>query len=429
MELRWYREQPSPAVHVHKNGGDVDEEQMLEYRGRTTFEHTSYSNATLWLKVADDKGTALEMQLLDMIHRLGSAPQIRMIDKHDKGIWAECTSTGWYPEPWVEWRDLRGQIIPAVTHFSVSATTGLFIVVSTVAPQDGAIEGLTCSISNPLLSESKVAERLLPSSFSSHLFMEWRLVLPLTFISLGLLMAGIICLFKKHQREQHRTQLEKEAEQGAEDQQQQTSEAEAKPFHVSPTLDPDTANSKLLVSEDHKSVKRLLFEQDLPPNPRRFDQDPCVLAQERFWTGRYYWEVEVGSRKAWIVGVCVESLDREGRIPKSPRHGLWAVEFYKKKFWALSYPRTRLHPPEPFQQVGVFLDCDEREIAFYNVTQAALVYKFSRLSFSGPLRPFFCLWTHDSSPLTLCPVARETQEDPGSPPGWALIAPGDSWAA
>jgi butyrophilin len=82
MELRWYRDQPSPAVHLHKNGEDVFEEQMVEYQGRTTFmsdhmargeamvrihnvtvfdngtyhclfkEHTSYSNATLWLKVA-----------------------------------------------------------------------------------------------------------------------------------------------------------------------------------------------------------------------------------------------------------------------------------------------------------------------------------------------------------------------------------------
>lgn len=84
MELRWYRDQPSPAVHVHQNGDDVYEEQMVEYRGRTTFignrmvrgeatvmihnvtmfdngtyhcifrEHTSHNQATLWLKVAGE---------------------------------------------------------------------------------------------------------------------------------------------------------------------------------------------------------------------------------------------------------------------------------------------------------------------------------------------------------------------------------------
>ncbi|XP_069850172.1 butyrophilin subfamily 1 member A1-like isoform X2 [Dipodomys merriami] len=390
MELRWYREQPTPAVHVRVSGRDAQEEQMVEYRGRTAL-------------VSDglDRGVA--------------AVRIYNVTTFDNGtyhcLFKEHTSYS-----------------RATLWLKVAASTGLFGVVSSVAPQDRATDGLTCSISNPLLSESKVAARRLPSPFSRYLFMEWRLALPLTCISLGLVIAGIVCLFKKRQRE-HRTWLEEEAEQRAKDQQQgpSPSEAEAEPLHVSPSLDPDTANPKLMVSEDQKSVTRLLFEQDLPPNPHRFDQDPCVLAQERFWAGRYYWEIEVGSRRAWILGVCLESLGREGRIPKSPRHGLWAVEFYRRRFRALSYPRTPLCPPEPFLQVGVLLDCDAGEVAFYNATQASLIYKFSGLSFTGPLRPFFCLWTHDPSPLTLCPVARETQEDTGSPragPSLPLGPPG-----
>lgn len=84
MELRWYRDTPSSAVHVYKNGEDVYEEQMTEYKGRTSFnsdrmargeaavtihnvtvfdngtyhcvfkEHTSHNQATLWLKVAGE---------------------------------------------------------------------------------------------------------------------------------------------------------------------------------------------------------------------------------------------------------------------------------------------------------------------------------------------------------------------------------------
>lgn len=84
MELKWYRDKPSLAVHVYKNGEDVYDEQMTEYKGRTSFngsrvaegegavkihnvtvfdngtyhcvfkEHTSHSQATLWLKVAGE---------------------------------------------------------------------------------------------------------------------------------------------------------------------------------------------------------------------------------------------------------------------------------------------------------------------------------------------------------------------------------------
>lgn len=37
MELRWHRDQPSPAVHLHRKGEDIQEEQMEWYQGRTTF--------------------------------------------------------------------------------------------------------------------------------------------------------------------------------------------------------------------------------------------------------------------------------------------------------------------------------------------------------------------------------------------------------
>ena len=83
-----------------------------------------------------------------------------MTDTQDKGIRAECTSAGWYPEPKVEWLDLKGQPVSAESHFSVAASTGLVALLSIVTPQDTAVGGLTCSISNPLLPE-KVTETYL----------------------------------------------------------------------------------------------------------------------------------------------------------------------------------------------------------------------------------------------------------------------------
>ncbi|XP_007535155.2 butyrophilin-like protein 10 [Erinaceus europaeus] len=49
MELRWYRDQPSQAVHVHVNGSDLPEEQMPLYQGRTTFlgVHLAQGKATV----------------------------------------------------------------------------------------------------------------------------------------------------------------------------------------------------------------------------------------------------------------------------------------------------------------------------------------------------------------------------------------------
>ena len=84
MEVRWYRKEPSPAVHLRKKGRDMPEEQMWQYKGRTTFwtaglaqdqavltirnvtvfdngtfhckfkESTGSAEATLWLRVAGE---------------------------------------------------------------------------------------------------------------------------------------------------------------------------------------------------------------------------------------------------------------------------------------------------------------------------------------------------------------------------------------
>ena len=145
-------------------------------------------------------------------------------------------------------------------------------------------------------------------------------------------------------------------------------------------------------------MRRLFVDQELPDIPSRFDQDPCVLAREQFSAGKYYWVVQVGHRKAWNLGVCLDSLDPKGRIPKAPTNGLWALELYKETFWALTFPRVRLYPSEPLHQVGILLDCEAGRVSFYNVGSGSLIYTFSGLSFSVPLRPFFCLWTHDPNP-------------------------------
>ncbi|XP_027627021.1 butyrophilin-like protein 10 [Tupaia chinensis] len=436
MELRWYRDQPSPAVHMYEKGKDVYGEQMAEYQGRTTFVSDRVTMGEAAVRIhnvtAFDNGT-YHCQFKDGTHSnsaimwlrvagLGSEPTIQVTDEKDKGTQAECTSMGWYPEPEVEWKDFRGQTIPSVTNFSASNSTGLFAVASRVTIQDRAVEGLFCFISNPLLSEWKVARKHLHTPFSRRFaFIVWKVALPLVLSVLGLLIVGIICFFWKRQREKSKKQLEMR-EQREQEHRQQASRENGKLFYgwresdvmyVSPCLDPETMSPKLTLSEDQNSVSRLHFEQDCSLNPRRFDQDPCILGKEQFSAGRYFWEVEVGNRKAWILGVCLETLSRKGRIPKSPQHGLWAVEFYKKRFQALSYPRIRLHPSEPLHRVGIFLDCDAGNISFYNMTDGSLFYTFSGLSFSGPLKPFLCLWTHDPTPLTICSVARMTQEDTG----------------
>ncbi|XP_005884904.1 PREDICTED: probable E3 ubiquitin-protein ligase TRIML1 [Myotis brandtii] len=179
-------------------------------------------------------------------------------------------------------------------------------------------------------------------------------------------------------------------------------------FHADITLDPDTANAYLILSEDLKSVRYGGIRQKLPDNPERFDQSATVLGAQSFTCGRHYWEVEVGNKTEWEVGICKDSVSRKGNLPKPPGDlfsliGLKIGDDYS--LW-VSSPLKGQHVREPVQKVGVFLDYESGHIAFYNVTDESLIYSFPPDSFEEALRPIFspCLPNEgtNTGPLTIC---------------------------
>ncbi|XP_008588505.1 PREDICTED: ret finger protein-like 3, partial [Galeopterus variegatus] len=96
-------------------------------------------------------------------------------------------------------------------------------------------------------------------------------------------------------------------------------------FQVEVTLDVDTANNRLLISNDLRRVRRGHIRQNRQLLPQRFDAGICVLGSPRFSSGRHYWEVDVGKSTAWDLGVCRESVPRQGLMEMSPESGFWTV--------------------------------------------------------------------------------------------------------
>ncbi|KAM5264304.1 putative E3 ubiquitin-protein ligase TRIML1 [Ctenodactylus gundi] len=179
-------------------------------------------------------------------------------------------------------------------------------------------------------------------------------------------------------------------------------------FSTEITLDPATANAYLVLSPDLKSVKYGGTRQQLPDNPERFDQSATVLGAQIFTCGRHYWEVEVGNKTEWEVGICKDTVNRKGNLPKPPGDlfsliGLKIGEDYS--LW-VSSPLKGQHVREPVSKVGVFLDYDAGHIAFYNVTDKSLIYSFPSAPFQDALRPIFspCLPNEGTNinPLTIC---------------------------
>ncbi|XP_030392504.1 E3 ubiquitin-protein ligase TRIM39-like isoform X2 [Gopherus evgoodei] len=164
-----------------------------------------------------------------------------------------------------------------------------------------------------------------------------------------------------------------------------------KKFKEDVTLDPETAHLELILSDDRKSVRRggKKLSLSLFDNPKRFNTSPLVLGVQAFSTGRRYWEVQVGDKTEWGLGLCRESASRKGTVVLSPQNGYWVLRLQSGgKYEALTSPLTSLHLSVRPRRVGIFLDYEAGDITFYNVTDRDHIYTFTD-QFSGPLRPLF----------------------------------------
>uniref|UniRef100_A0A672NSI4 Uncharacterized protein n=1 Tax=Sinocyclocheilus grahami TaxID=75366 RepID=A0A672NSI4_SINGR len=178
-------------------------------------------------------------------------------------------------------------------------------------------------------------------------------------------------------------------------------------FSVYVTLDPDTAYPYLILSSDGRQVKHGDTKRNVPDNPKRFNISPCVLGKVGFSSRRFYFEVQVKGKTAWILGVARESINRRGRITLSSSNGCWTVVLRNGDEYSAcgEYSAISLSLRVKPQRVGVFVDYDEGLVSFHDVESGFHIYSFTGQSFTDSLYPFFGLndGSKNSSPLIIKP--------------------------
>lgn len=181
------------------------------------------------------------------------------------------------------------------------------------------------------------------------------------------------------------------------------------------TFNPKNLNLNLILSEDHRQVTSVSIWPFKCCNNG-------ILDSKCFSSGKYYWEVNVSEKNAWILGVYTRkrTLKFDVRRCKSqpngyhrykPQKGYWVIGLQHGSRYSIfedssNQDPTVLNPfvATPLHRVGVFLDCEEGIVSFFNVTNhGSLIYKFSQCCFSQPAYPYFNPWDCPA-PMTLCPL-------------------------
>ncbi|KAM6919095.1 E3 ubiquitin/ISG15 ligase TRIM25-like [Xenentodon cancila] len=152
------------------------------------------------------------------------------------------------------------------------------------------------------------------------------------------------------------------------------------------TLDPNTANTRLLLSEEDRKVTLMNQHQSYSHHPDRFTECKQVLSRESL-TGRHYWEV---GKKGDVVCVAVsyKNISRSGWWKKSGfgrNYKSWSLYCFSDKyeFWYNNI-RTWISGPRT-SRIGVYLDHRAGVLSFYSVSETTTLLHRVQTTFTQPL--------------------------------------------
>ncbi|XP_037312004.1 neoverrucotoxin subunit alpha-like [Pungitius pungitius] len=170
------------------------------------------------------------------------------------------------------------------------------------------------------------------------------------------------------------------------------------------TLDPNTANNYLVLSDGNKKVTSGSKWQKYPDNPERFDKYTQVLCGEGL-SGRHYWEVEwdnASASRRIYVAVAYKTIKRKGNG--------YCCEFgNNKESWAFGQRATNVkHALRAWHNgwvwgsyflcdgcstLGVYLDWPAGHLSFYKVSSDTLTHLYTfNTTFTEPVYPGFWVY-------------------------------------
>ena len=122
------------------------------------------------------------------------------------------------------------------------------------------------------------------------------------------------------------------------------------------------------------------------------------LDQKGFTKGRHYWEVDIEDTDEWTLGIYEEPTE------KSEKMKFNVLEKRGCKYRALTCSHQDISHKQYLliekcpQKIVIFLDYEDSDISFYDMTDETHIFSFTHANFSGSVYPYFRLKSMEFSP-------------------------------
>ncbi|XP_054428253.1 putative selection and upkeep of intraepithelial T-cells protein 1 homolog [Pteronotus mesoamericanus] len=169
MEVSWFKGNHSKLVHLYRDGREVTGNVTPEYMDRIEFVKEAIGDGKVTLRLHNvsisDNGpyqcSFKDSDFRDVasmnlsVAALGLETQIYIEELSTGGLMVECNSGGWFPQPQMEWRDNKGEVVPYSSKSYSLDGAGLFYMKMILFLRSASQSNVICYIHNPLSGEGK----------------------------------------------------------------------------------------------------------------------------------------------------------------------------------------------------------------------------------------------------------------------------------
>uniref|UniRef100_A0A673JCL3 Tripartite motif-containing protein 16-like n=1 Tax=Sinocyclocheilus rhinocerous TaxID=307959 RepID=A0A673JCL3_9TELE len=173
------------------------------------------------------------------------------------------------------------------------------------------------------------------------------------------------------------------------------------------TLDPNTVNEDIRLSEGNRAATYTETVQSYPDHPDRFDDYLQVLCRESV-CGRCYWELQWSGRV--FISVSYKSISRKGwsECGFGYNDESWSLRCSSSRYSFIhNNIETDLSVKSISSRIGVFVDHSAGTLSFYSVSDTMSLIHTVQTTFTQTLCPGFMVGSGSS--VKLCDLTAEIE--------------------